>query len=460
MPLSARFFRPALAALLLLIPWVASAAGTLVSGPMLGYRAHRETVITLETRDATEVRIDYQVDGRPDTAKSVAIHTPWVSPAGGQPMKFVLPALEMGATYTYAVRIDGNPVALPYPLAFKTTDQWEWRKEPPAFSFLFGSCAYLNDPPYDRPGKPYGHGTEIFQHMADTGADFTLWGGDNLYLREADYSSVSGIWYRYSKDFSTPDLQRLFATMHHYRTWDDHDYGPDNANQSYEFKDVTLAAFKAYSGNPSYGEPDHPGVYGKFLWSDAAFFLMDDRYHRDETLLDQEANTHKSVWGARQFGWLKQSLLHSKSQRNTSFRFIVTGGQVVQTTIKTARSETHELYRREREELIKFIQDNQIGGVIFLTGDVHHTALYRRALTDTQSIYELTSSPLASGSWAAATSEKASDPNVVAGTIVGTQNYCQIAVTGPKDARALVIKCFDKTNAFQWEQTIPSAALR
>jgi hypothetical protein len=95
-----------------------------------------------------------------------------------------------------------------------------------------------------------------------------------------------------------------------------------------------------------------------------------------------------------------------------------------------------------------------------LTGDVHHTALYRRPLTASQSIYELTSSPFSSGSWAAAESEKASDPCVVAGTIVGTQNYCQIAVNGPKDARALVIKCYDKTNACQWEQTIPSAALR
>ncbi|NDC75959.1 alkaline phosphatase family protein [bacterium] len=451
---------PALAALFTLATGAAHAAGTLVSGPMLGYQSHREVLIGLETRDAQEVLIDYRIEGRPETAKTVAITTPWVSPAGGQPLKFVLPLLEMGATYTYSVRIDGKTQEFPYPLIFKTTDQWEWRKDPPAFSFLFGSCAYLNDPLYDRPGKPYGNGTDIFRHMAASGADFTVWGGDNLYLREADSSSVSGIWYRYSHDFATPDLQKLFAVMPHYRTWDDHDYGPDNANQSYEFKDVTLAAFKAYSGNPSYGEPDHLGVYGKFVWGDAAFFLMDDRYYRDEDILDQDANPQKSVWGDRQINWLKQSLLYSQAQKNQSFRFIVTGGQVVQTMIKTARSETHELYRREREELIKFIQDNHIGGVIFLTGDVHHTALYRRPLTASQSIYELTSSPFSSGSWAAAESEKASDPCVVAGTIVGTQNYCQIAVNGPKDARALVIKCYDKTNAFQWEQTIPSAALR
>lgn len=451
--------RPLLSlALLCVVTSFASAAGTLVSGPMLGYRAHRETVITLETKDAKEVRIDYQIAGRPDTALSKTIASPWVSPAGGQPLKFVLPLLEMGASYTYTLTIDGKLQTFPYPLAFKTTDLWEWRKAPPDFSFIFGSCAYLNEAAYDRPGTPYGKGTEIFRHMAGSGADFTLWGGDNLYLREADYSSESGIWYRYSHDRATPDLQKLFAVMNHYATWDDHDYGPDNANESYEFKDVTLAAFKAYWGNPSYGEPGNPGVYGKFIWGDAAFFLMDDRYYRDDTTLDQEKNPLKTAWGSRQTTWLKQSLLAAKAGKHSRFKFIVTGGQVVQTAVKE-RSETHELYRREREELIDFIKANKITGVIFLTGDVHHSALYRRPLTETQFIYELTSSPFSSGSWNAAVSEKAKDPFVVPGTIVGTQNYCVVAITGPKEARAVQIRCYDKTNALQWEQSIPATAL-
>ena len=477
---------------------VATAPGTLVSGPMLGYRTHREVLIWLETRGATEVSLTYQLA---DTIESTGLtpvtpattanpatpaaglsplasagpsaptivtapvtithRAPAASPAGTQPQKFVLPLLEMGRRYTYSITVDGEEQTFPYPLEFRTTDQWEWRKPAPDFSFLFGSCAYLNDPAYDRPGKPYGHGTEIFKHMAESGADFCLWGGDNIYLREADYSSESGIWYRYSKDRSTPDQQKLYAVMHHYATWDDHDYGNDNANQSFEFKDVTLAAFKAYWGNPTFGESANPGIYGKFLWSDASFFLMDDRTHRDETTLDQDKHPHKTAWGERQFTWLKQSLLNAQSKKSQRFKFIVTGGQVLQTAIKTTRSETHELYRREREELIDFIRENKITGVVFLTGDVHHTALYRRALDESQSqfIYELTSSPLSSGSWAAATSEKASDPAVIAGTVVGTQNYCKISITGTKETRALVIRCYDKANVFQWEQSIPAFAL-
>ena len=473
---------------------ISPAPGTLVSGPMLGYRTHREVLIWLETRDAAEVSLTYQLadtieatgltpvipaspakteaglsvftsaSNAPSVATAVVTIThraPAVSPAGTQPQKFVLPLLEMGRRYTYSITVDGKPQTFPYPLGFQTTDQWEWRKPEPDFSFLFGSCAYLNDPTYDRPGKPYGQGTEIFKHMAESGADFCLWGGDNIYLREADFSSESGIWYRYSHDRATADQQKLFAVMHHYATWDDHDYGNDNANQSFEFKDITLAAFKAYWGNPTYGESSNPGVYGKFLWSDASFFLMDDRTYRDETTLDQDKVHRKTAWGDRQFNWLKQSLLSAQSKKSQRFKFIITGGQVIQSVIKTARSETHELYRREREELIDFIRENKITGVIFLTGDVHHTALYRRPLDEggTQFIYELTSSPLSSSSWAAAASEKADDPAVIAGTIVGTQNYCKISATGAEDTRALVIRCYDKANVFQWEKTIPASAL-
>jgi alkaline phosphatase D len=453
--------------------------GKIIAGPMLGYRTHREVLIWVETRDATEVSLTYQLadsaaatgltpvgssaesSGTTATPITLTHVSPAASPAGTQPQKFILPLLEMGRRYTYSISIDGVVQSFPYPLAFQTTDLWEWRKPAPDFSFIFGSCAYLNDPAYDRPGKPYGQGTAIFNHMAESGADFCLWGGDNLYLREADYSSESGIWYRYSKDRSNPDLQKLYAVMHHYATWDDHDYGNDNANQSFEFKDITLAAFKAYWGNPTFGESSNPGVYGKFLWSDASFFLMDDRTYRDETTLDQDKVPRKTAWGDRQFTWLKQSLLNAQGKKSQRFKFIITGGQVIQSVIKTARSETHELYRREREELIDFIRENKITGVVFLTGDVHHTALYRRPLDEagTQFIYELTSSPLSSSSWAAATSEKATDPAVIAGTIVGTQNYCVLSIKGAKESRVIVIRCYDKANVFQWEQTIPASAL-
>ncbi|HEY0945928.1 MAG TPA: alkaline phosphatase D family protein [Opitutaceae bacterium] len=447
----------AFTALLALPPAAALAKGALVSGPMLGHRAHREVVIWAETRGAETVTLDYQIASRPETAQSKTLAHPPASPAGTQPLKFVLPLLEMGARYTYTLTIDGETQRFAYPLAFQTTPQWEWRAPPPDFKFIYGSCAYQNEEAYDRPGEPYGKGTKIFTYMADSGADFMVWGGDNLYLREADFSSESGIWYRYSRDRACADMQKLFAVMHHYATWDDHDYGSNDANKSFEFKDVSLAAFKAYWGNPSWGEPDNAGVYTKFFWGDAAFILLDNRYHRDDSLLDQTLYPHKSQYGARQLDWLKQSLLQAKQLGHSTFKFIVTGGQVL--TSFGGMSETFDYYRREREELLSFIKQHAITGVIFLSGDVHFTELARQQLTPTQAVYELTSSPFSSGVWHAEKSERLHDPLRVAGTLVADQNYCTLAIAGPKNDRVLTIACFDKTNTKRWEKQIKASEL-
>jgi alkaline phosphatase D len=247
--------------------------------------------------------------------------------------------------------------------------------------------------------------------------------------------------------------------MHHYATWDDHDYGSNDSNQSFELKDVSLAAFKAYWGNASWGEADNRGVYGKFFWGDAAFFLMDNRYHRDDDLLDETSHPNKSQYGARQKEWLKAGLIHAQKleKDHARFKFIVTGGQVL--TDFGGASETFAYYTREREELLKFIVDQRITGVIFLTGDVHFTELARK-IGATQWAYELTSSPLSSGASNLGTTERKNDPQRVPGTLVVDQNFCTLALGGPDEARVVTIACFDKSGAKRWERTIAAAELK
>ena len=436
----------------------ASHAGELLSGPLLGYRARRETAIWLETKNAQTVTLTYQRAGKPDTVRTLTHTAPAVTPSGGQPQQFVLPLLEMGAAYEYSLAIDGTPVTRDWPFTFRTAGQWEWRTPPPDFKFLFGTCAYLNDEPYDRPGTPYGKGTTIFKHMAESGADFMIWGGDNWYYREADFDSVSGLWYRAGHDRATPDLQKLFGVMHHYATWDDHDYGSNDANKSYELKATALEIFKAYWPNQTFGEPDNPGVYQKFSWSDAMFILMDNRYHRDDTTFDEKLRPEKSQYGPKQLEWLKQSLLQAQQLNHYTFKFVVTGGQVI--TNFGGRSETFDYFRREREEIIQFIKDHKITGVVFLSGDVHFSELARLQLTPTQAVYELTSSPLASGSWNVGESERAADPQRVEGTLVADQNYCAIAISGPKNARVATFSCYDKTNTLRWSHAVQASELK
>lgn len=443
--------------LFLLLPALAWAGGSIVSGPMLGYRAHREVFLWLETKDAHEVTLTYWLHGQPDQAQSITHTDVAPTPAGGQIHHFRPGLLEMGGTYDYKIVIDGATQTLAAPATFATQDQWEWRKPPPDFSFLVGSCAYINDPIYDRPGSPYGKTTHTFELMGDSGADFMIWTGDNWYYREADFDSVSGLWYRPMHDRAIPEMQKLLGVMHHYATWDDHDYGPNDSNWSYEYKDTALEIFKAYWGNHTYGERSNPGVYSKFYWGDAAFFLMDNHYYRDAAGLDQDKHPEKTQWGRQQLEWLKQSLLSAKELKHFKFLFIATGNQMLQTE---PRGEPHELYRREREELMQFIVENDIAGVVFLTGDVHHSALYRRQLPNGRWVYEITSSPFSSGSWNVEASIKAKDPYLIPGTLVGDQNFVKVDVRGQGKERELVVTCIDKQGDTRFTQLIKLADLQ
>jgi alkaline phosphatase D len=440
----------------------AQATARLVAGPMLGYQTHREVAIWLEAEGAKEISLTYArispPAGSPDIEPvTVTLPAPPPTPAGGQPVKFILGPLTMGARYTYSVSLDGVPVERPYPLLIRTTNQHEWRGPAPDFSFLLGSCAYFNDAPYDRPGRPYGSDRAPWSSMAASGADFMLWLGDTLYLREADFSSASGIWYRYRTDRATPALQPFLAAMPHYATWDDHEFGPNNANAHWPLAPVARAAFEAYWPNQTFGHPRDPAAINhRFTWGDAVFLLMDNRTHRTDSTLPDTPAYQKTQYGPAQLAWLKQQLASRNeggARRHQKLTFIATGSQFLSERFYPG-SEDHHRFQAERAEIIDFIRDNKIGGVIFLSGDVHYSEVLRRDGTLPYPLYEFTSSALTAGPH---TRELPADP----GRLLAVQqnNYSRIALSGPPENRQLTFTVHDPDGAELARHTVNVADL-
>ena len=334
----------------------------------------------------------------------------------------------MNTTYEYQVLINETPVLIKYPLTFKTKELWEWRKPAPDFSFLTGSCAYINDPEYDRP-KPYGNDPNIFRTMAKTPASFMLWLGDNNYLREADYSSNYGIAYRYSHDRATPELQPLLAAMPHFAIWDDHDYGPDNSDKSWILKESARKCFQKYWCNHSYGE-DKKGVYTKMRYGDCEFFMLDNRYFRSaDDMLDSingKPNEDKLMFGKQQMDWLKNALLSS----NATFKFIVSGSQVLNPIIK---SENWRSYPYEFQDFMNFLDNNRLSGVLFLSGDIHRTEIIKIDRKNNYSLFDITSSSITAG----VNTQKLNENPYRIGGSVQENNFTKVSVSGPKNDREL-----------------------
>ena len=296
--------------------------------------------------------------------------------------------------------------------------------------------------------RTYGAGYEIFSAMAKRQAEMMLWLGDNLYFREADYSSRWGMAYRYRKDRSLPELQSLLQTGHHYAIWDDHDYGPNDSNSSFIFKDESLKLFKRYWANPSYGLPEVPGVFTKVTFNDADFFLLDDRYYRDNDF--EQDSKEKAMFGQAQMKWLRNALLESTA----TFKIIATGGELLN---EYGTKEGWKHFPDEKNAFLDWLYRSRIDGVLFLSGDRHLTALTRVQRKGAYPLYELTCSPLTSGPRSA---DKEKDrTNIVEGTLVGERNFCELEFNGKKTGRAITLKSFNSQGKLNWERTIALSEL-
>lgn len=412
----------------------------IVSGPMPGHSTMRTVKIWLQTDIASDVQIQYW-----DEKNTSEV---WTSDIVSTTKEDAFTAhfdldTEPSITYNYSVILDNKVVENKETLQFKSQTLWQYRMDPPTFTFGLGSCAYINEAAYDRPSRPYGGDYGIFDVIANERPEFFLWMGDNVYLREPDYDSRIGIIKRYNHVKQLPELQKLWRSTHHYAIWDDHDFGPNDSDRSYLLKNDALDAFKLFWANPSYGlTGDKDGICSSFKWNDCEFFLLDNRYFRSP---NKRKYTDHTILGKEQLEWLLDALSYS----NASFKFVVIGGQVVNdAAVWENYANTHA---KERTYLLESIQKEGIKNVIFLDGDRHHTELSMLSDDKAPVIYDLTVSPLTSGAH-----DALDEPNSyrVKGTHVAERNYGLIEVSGKRTQRVLKIIIKDKEGSVLWEQTI------
>lgn len=273
----------------------------LKSGPMVGYGEMTEVMLWIQTTRQATVQFRYWDAAEPAKKKlSGSLRT---SADRAFAASILIDGLLPGKRFEYELLIGGKLVKRPYPLRFQTQPLWQWRTDPPDFSAAIGSCLYINEQEWDRPGKPYGSDYEVLTVLASKKPDLMLWLGDNTYYREIDWNTVAGLRHRWNHTRSTPELQPILGTVHNYAIWDDHDFGPNDADRTYRMKREALDNHKLYWANQSYGTPGTPGAFFRFEWSDVEFFMLDDRYHRSPN--NAPSDEHKTMFGKEQLQWLK-----------------------------------------------------------------------------------------------------------------------------------------------------------
>lgn len=414
----------------------------LQSGPMLGYSGFREVLIWVQTTEEAEVKIGYFKEGQQEQFTSSVI----TSRQQDFIAKLYPQDVEYGQNYNYKLYINDQYIARDYPLTFQTQALWQYRTNPPGFSFALGSCGFINENKDDRPNA-YGDGYEVFLSIAEKQPDMMLWLGDNTYLRTPDFLTERGIRHRYKQTRSLPELQPLLASTHHYATWDDHDYGPNNSNRSYANKTIVEQVFNEYWGNLNTNVVGNGGIASHFVWNDVEFFLLDNRYHRAPNELNEK---DKPYFGKEQLNWLIDALASS----NASFKIVASGGQIINSA---AVYENYATYEKERKELLDMLDKHNIEGVVFLSGDRHHTEISKMERKQAYPLIDITCSPFTSGTHSP---RDEGNKYLVPNTSFYERNFGIANVTGDLGNRQLTLSIYDQKGDFVFDYTIHEQELK
>ena len=132
----------------------------------------REALLWVQTKEEAKVYFEYyEIENPKKRYKTESCSTNIKS---GFVAKLIANNILPGKKYAYQVYINGKEVNINYPLEFQSQALWQWRTDPPEVNFAIGSCMYVNEPRFDRPGRPYGSNYEIFTSIYKKNPDFIM----------------------------------------------------------------------------------------------------------------------------------------------------------------------------------------------------------------------------------------------------------------------------------------------
>ncbi|KAJ0658352.1 putative alkaline phosphatase [Helianthus annuus] len=266
----------------------------------------------------------------------------------------------------------------------------------------FGSCANQTSP------QP------IWDAIVDFKPQVFIWLGDNIYgdirrpFKLFGNERTIGPWKNVPRfvPSSEDEMQSKYniaKTNHGYTrlrhiakvigTWDDHDYGLNDAGKEFKLKDTNQRLMLDFLDEPH----DSPrrkqaGVYASYTFGPEGrrikVILLDTRYHRDPLRSDG------TILGDAQWTWLNKELNGPPSEITIIASSIQVVSNLSACTGPLFYMESWGRFPRERKRLFNLISNSKRDGVFFISGDVHFGEITRYDCATAYPLYDITSSGL------------------------------------------------------------------
>lgn len=229
--------------------------------------------------------------------------------------------------------------------------------------------------------------------------------GDNVYgdTRATNSADIPTLTASYRKLSARQEFDRFRRTVPMMTTWDDHDFGANDAGGSFAFKEYAEKAYEAYWG-ASDDVKSRPGVYDSRIVGPAGkrvqFIILDSRFFRSDLVTMPyrdpgpalgwyipNTDAKATLLGDAQWEWLEQELA-----KPADLRLIVSSIQMI---TSAHNYESWANFPKQRDRFYRLLAAKGVNNAILLTGDRHAGAFYKTDVAGLKTpLWEITSSSL------------------------------------------------------------------
>jgi alkaline phosphatase D len=196
--------------------------------------------------------------------------------------------------------------------------------------------------------------------------DAFLFLGDTTYADGAQ--SLLDYREKWVENLATAQYRALRASVSAVATWDDHEFDNDFDPERMDPAQLEAARAAFHEHQPVRPDVESPGRIWKSLrWGDTVeIFALDCRTER---LPSTRSGVSPIYISPEQLAWLKDGLMRSTAV----FKVLMNSVPITDFPLAfdLARNDRWEGYAAQREEILRFIDDNAIGGVLWVAGDFH-----------------------------------------------------------------------------------------
>ncbi|WP_031425694.1 alkaline phosphatase D family protein [Flavimarina sp. Hel_I_48] len=231
-----------------------------------------------------------------------------------------------------------------------------------AFVIAFGSCNKVEEP------NPF------WEQVTTLEPDLFIWGGDNIY---ADTGNMKKMEKMYNAQNANPEYAKVKAQIPIMATWDDHDYGKNDAGKEWRKKEKSQQLFLDFL-DVDKNDPrrNQDGIYYAENFSkgekEIKVIVLDTRYFRSAPLPSPHPNkrytpavdSSVTLLGARQWEWLEDQLVNNTAD----FTFVMSSIQLLS---GEHGFETWGNFPIEVDRFLNLLEKSKAKNVIILSGDRH-----------------------------------------------------------------------------------------